>query len=335
MIVMFPMLVSTTVSSDTLPYICKVLEKFILLYRQDTISSRLSYFDKAGTLTGYAVTAAKLLASKKQDGPGELISEQLTSNAIVGGLKSGLKSAADVAQQIINIKPGGGQGGTKFEEPDRDGLALAPTYVQLQHPKLGTIILGVKVLPFPVSSEFNLMYYLSHDMSSNFIEAEMKSRFRKYSRMAWTILRAINLPLIGSPFRRTITGDPQKDIAYASTLFKHNVFCLINYNDSISEMTRNPGALRKMYKLGWNSLVFADDINRKATFCMQEFHGLCSSIPYSLMGASFGKEYQSVFQGMEEVKKSSASFFSTKKSSASLFSEHFTVDKYLDVIQGE
>jgi len=90
-----------------------------------------------------------------------------------------------------------------------------------------------------------------------------------------------------------------------------------------------------MYKLGWNSLVFADDINRKATFCMQEFHGLCSSIPYSLMGASFGKEYQSVFQGMEEVKKSSASFFSTKKSSASLFSEHFTVDKYLDVIQGE
>jgi hypothetical protein len=53
------------------------------------------------------------------------------------------------------------------------------------------------------------------------------------------------------------------------------------------------------------------------------------------MGASFGKEYQQVFKDMEEVKKSTASFFSVKKPAGLFFSEHFTVDKYLDVMQGD
>jgi hypothetical protein len=341
MIVMYPMLVSTTVSTDTLPAISKVLEKFILLYRQESIASRLSYLDKAGVIAGiagYAGRAAKtgaaLLASKEQDGPGELITEQDEGRQ---SLAKGLKKVAKVAGAVTYVFQGpedkGSKAGVHFQKPERDVLTLEPTYVELQHPKIGTIILGVKVLPFTVSSEYNLLYYLSHDMSSNWLEGALKSKWREYGRMAWSVLRAIKLPIIGAPFRRSTTGDPQRDIVYASTVFKHNVFCLINYNDSVSEMIKNPGTLRKMYKMGWNSLVFADDINRKAIFCMQEFQGLCSTIPYSIMGASFGKDYQQVFQGMEEVKKSSASFFSIKRPAGDYFSEHFTVDKYLDVMQ--
>jgi len=328
MIVMYPMLVSTTVSGDTLPAISKVLEKFILLYRMESISSRLSYLDKAGVVAGIfgaAKTGTTLLTlGKEHDKTGELLGEQSK------GLKPVLKTAGNIA---VQVSTGGEKRGLHFEVPKRESLSLEPTYVEMQHPKIGTIIIGVKVLPFTVSSEYNLLYYLSHDMSSNWLESELKSRWRRYGRIAWTILRALKFPIVGSPFRRSVSGDPQKDIAYASTVFKHNVFCLINFNDSVSEMIKNPGTLRKMYKLGWNSLVFADDINRRSVFCMQEFQGLCSTIPYSVMGASFGKEYQDVFRNMEEVRKSSSSFFSSLKSPGSFFSEHFTLDKYLDVMQ--
>jgi len=339
MIVMYPMLVSTTVSSDTLPAISKVLEKFILLYRMESISSRLSYLDKAGAMAGIAGGVAKagvaLLGSKKHDVTGELVNEAEFSDKIKGGVVGGLKKVQKAAGTVVSVLPPAEKRGVHFELPKHESLSLEPTWIELQHPKVGTIILGVKVLPFTVSSEYNLLYYLSQDMSSNFIVGELTSRWRKYGRMAWSVLRAIKLPIVGAPFRKSITGDPQKDIAYASTVFKHNVFCLINYNDSVSEMIRNPGTLRKMYKLGWNSLIFADDINRKAIFCMQEFQGLCSIIPYSIMGASFGKDYQQVFQSMEEVRKSSTSFFSIKKPAGAFFSEHFTVDKYLDAMQGE
>lgn len=363
MIVMFPMLVSTTVSSDILPAISKALEKFILLYRMDQISARLSLPNRAMYMAGLTGMAKKgitgaLLASKEYDGEGDLLAEApfLKTDgpaAGPGGFKKGFEpKPIKIYPPNINInmpstgksshadrRPGStdfepDKRGVHFESPKHDNLALEPTYVELTHPSIGTMILGVKVLPFPVSSEFNLMYYLSHDMSSNWMVDQFKSRWRKYGRIAWTVLRSLWMPILGSPFRRTLTGDPQKDVAYASTIFKHNVFCLINYNDSVSQMVANPGTLRKMYKLGWNSLIFADDISRKATFCMNEFQGLCSTIPYSVMGASFGKEYKEVFQSMEDVKKSSASFFSVKKSSSSLFSEHFNLDGYLEDMQG-
>jgi|GEM_PF-2611427 len=357
MIVMFPMLTSTTISNDTFPYICKVLEKFVLLYRREAIASRLSLTNKASyaasAISGVATAGRKILRQGEEfDGEGEplleyrgkrngdgddddddqpTLFEPKMSPATAKAYK-GLKGVSTNLKAVINMNKGEDKS-FEFNSPRLESLALEPTWVELVHPNIGTIVLGVKVLPFPVSSEFNLLYYLSNDMSSNAMMGELLSRWRKYVRMAWTVLRTI--PVVGGYLKKGITGDPQQDIIYASTTFKHNVFCMVNYNDAISQMIRNPGTLRKMYKLGWNSLVFADDINRRGIFCMNEFQGLCSTIPYSVMGASFGKDYKEVFQSLEDVKKATASFFSVKKTPESFFRENFTLNKYLDVMQGE
>jgi len=327
MIVMYPMLVSTTLSTDTLPAITKVLEKFILLYRMDEFIER---FKRADFLKAAAQTAAKLIGQKDyKDQISNILAEQESEENIYGGTKKLPKEREREKRPYDPLENFKVQN-VDIRSPSRESLSLEPTWLKIQHPKWGDTVVGVKALPFPVSSEYNLMYYLTQDMTANMLTSYVKGKIRTWGRSFWSIIRGAHIPIVSKLLTKTLTGDPLKDILYGETLFRHNIFCMVNYNDTVtSGLLKDPKILRKMYGMGWNSLIFSDDINRKSIFCMKEFEGLCSTIPYQIMGASFGSDYSKVFQSMEEVRKASASFFSLK-SPKGLFVEGFTnIDNYL------
>ena len=82
--------------------------------------------------------------------------------------------------------------------------------------------------------------------------------------------------------------------------------------------------------MGWNSFLAADDVNKRVIFCMKQFHGLCSTVPYRLVYSSLGKEHHRAYEEMEDIKKSASPFFKTSVSIKRIVGESFNIiDKYL------
>ena len=87
--------------------------------------------------------------------------------------------------------------------------------------------------------------------------------------------------------------------------------------------------------IGWNSFILADETNKRAIFCMEEFHGLCSSVPYQFMYSSLGSEHSKVYENLEDVRKSMSPIFRTSINLAKLAGKKVreSVDHYLNRIQ--
>lgn len=337
MIIVFPMLTDDTVSRNTLPGICKALEKFILIYEMDAIMkiTGLTVVAIGGRIAGQLATKTTkedfnlLEAIPPPEGRGtEKIPGRYDEN---GNLirqrsepkhRSNSRPKQDIppGQPLFDAMSGLKDLGTvKVDLPKDQALSVEPTYVVVQT-TIGTRIIGVKVIPVPIKSQrFSLAELLSSDLALNKIDSLVYTISRKAIRAFWALCRGLRVPFMAD---RIITGDPEKDILWAQSYHKRYVFCLLNYSDfSDSEFFKNAGGVHKLHSLGWTSFIAADDVNKRAIFCMREFHGLCSSVPYSFIYSSLGKEHKRVYDDLEDLKKSASPFFKTSFNVKRVFGE--------------
>jgi len=301
MIVVYPMLTEPGISKNVIPAICKVLERFVIVYRMDEIFK----------MTGNAPSGSVKL------GPIGHIDFQLKEaldllEAGATGSKSGNQTSYGNKNKgkTTDVKVGVGsasKGDAKVDKPNQNEIMLEPTYVTL-NTKVGPRMVGVKVLPFPVMNG-NIIELMNKDIKLT--GASLK--FQKFSRL---LKRAFKLKR-----RATVSGDVFNDIVLATTKHKGNTFLLVNHAEMENEFDYTASQIHKLHKLGWSSFAFADDVNKRAMFCMKEFKGMCSTIPYSFMLTSMSKDVNKAFEDLEDARRSAAPFFSRKLSMKKVIGE--------------
>lgn len=359
MIIVFPLLTDESVSTNVLPGICKALEKFILVYEIDSIMKMtgLKILRIGGEIAKVGAAVGGVAAKTTRENanlseqtqpfntppnkPGSSGSRPPTAQEeeeqrkrekhamdIDRFARERTRSTLDTFSNAIqSIK----QAGTVEVNAPKDyqAISVEPTYITVTT-TVGTRLIGIKVIPVPVKSHkgFSLAELLTLDASLNFMDSLVFRIERKAIRAFWALCRGIRIPFIRD---RVISGDPVKDILWASSFHRRYVFCLINFSDiSDSEFFKNAGGIHKLHSIGWNSIIAADDVNKRALFCMKEFHGLCSTVPYSFIYASLGKEHTKVYDSLEDVKKSASPFFKLSVNSKRVFGESMnTLKKYL------
>jgi len=310
MILVYPMLTSSEVSPSILPGICKVLEQFILLYGINDVLK----LAKQGLGTKIIKVGSSLMQQESQ-----IFEEKKKKKIITKGLVS---KAGKAAGEII--KPESKD--TKVFMPDHDSLSLDPSYVQIETPKSGPKILGIKVIPFPVKGKDTMVKLILDDTNRKKMEYLTTKYGRKVTRIFYRLCRSLKIPMIKN---QTLTGDPRKDILFASTKYSTHIFTLFNFMDISNEkIFRDPATVQKLYNLSWGSYIFADDVNKRAIFCMKQFGGLCSVVLYSYMLASFKKgKYYDVYKDLEDIKRTSSPFFSMKVNPRKLIGENYSIIK--------
>jgi hypothetical protein len=332
MIVVFPMLTSRSVSQNVIPGLCKALEKFSIVYGMDKI---LRYANSTvSQAVGGVITIGTggILRIKEGD---ESIVEQ--------GGKAGRGGQNQPTINITNvIEPpkekekekdprywpdkGVSKGASQKVEihnPSYEALSIEPTWIQIQTGKAGLKVLGVKVLPFFVDAPQGIISAMLKDSALSYNEYITQKYKRTAIRTLWRIARTF---LIGGD--RVITGDPTTDILWATTQYKHNIFTCFNQMElEAPGILESPAAVKKLFSLGWTSFIVADDVNRKATYCMEEFGGVCSTVPYNFLYSSLGSEHSKVFQSLEDVRKSAGPFFRMSTTKNKIFGECLAKNK--------
>lgn len=317
------MLVSEDISANAMPGICKMLERFILLYRMDTVFKRLhqkgwiQQLSKDHGIKGIGRAGADLYLKLKEgetpEGfedfvfvdevtPGQVLGYAATKTAqgIKQSVKKGTEDEAGAEHETIKSK--------KVESfklnMQMDSIGLEPTFIQVGGGEGKYAIIGIKVVPFPVKSEPSLPQMLLDDRKVKFMMSYVHAMGRKATRLVFTFARKI-------PFLKDyiggISGNPKKDVVWAMSEYKDDVFVLLNKMDLDDDLFKQTGGMRQLFRMGWNQIIVADDVNKRATFCMKEFKGLCSSVPYSFMYAAMGKE--KVYENLEDIRRSSGPFY--------------------------
>jgi len=224
--------------------------------------------------------------------------ENIESDSIIS--EQGKKGAA-IPIQVVGGAPAGKPekrdvGTVKIDTPNFGAISLEPTWVKIDTLG-GTRLVGVKVIPFPVQSDAN--------------------------RGIWAAIRTAHIPFMPV----TISGDPRKDIIWARTVHKTNIFLVMNLLDLGTEFFEKTDRIKWLYRLGWSSFAVTDDINKRVYFCMKEFNGLCSAVQYNFMYTSIGSEHGRVFNDLEDIKKSASPFFKLKTKATSLVGSQMALGK--------
>jgi len=347
------MLVSGSVSPNVLPGIVKAVEKYILIYNTDevlktagaTAAGRI--MSTGGALVGSVVGGAAGAAGSKVGGAiGGAVGGAMTSsidNSLNAGSplsEAGSKSkpGSGGTQRPVNVtfKTSSGGGGAKpsLDIPRGDSISLEPTWLQVTTKKKGVQILGVKVVPFRIKSSDSILSLISQDKQLKFLSYLTTKYGRGIVRVFYRLMKKLRIPILKD---RPITGDPRKDVLFAQSIYGKNMFIAMSQMDMENEdIFSQPGGLQKLQKLGWASFIVVDDVNRRTTFCMKEFQGVCSIVPFNYMFTSYGKDFNQAYEDLEDIKKASGPFFNMKTNRKRAFSESKTsVDKYLDLIQGK
>ena len=343
MITVFPAITSSTVNPNALPGITKALEKFVIVYRTDGIvsaASRLQHAGKVGMIlagVNYEVVNPILSEANKlgkdPEGFDELKrtrgrdrdkpdweKQEKTKYAhskeiekLKGSLtksreedKELLKKQLDIVAQDLNKH-------VEISAPRFDSsISVEPTYVQVDRPFFGSTIVGVKVIPFQVKSDRKLIELITHDRVSYGMERLLSTTKRSALSLFHGAVNKLKIPFLSGG---TVTGDVRKDILSASSAHWKNTFVILNYMDLASdEFVNSPEGIKKLHSMGWSSLIFADDVNKRAIFCMKEFNGLCSTVMYPYLFSSMGGEHARVYKDLEDVKASASPIFKTSTS---------------------
>jgi len=309
MIVVYPMLTSSDISSSVLPGICKVLEKFILIYSMEEVFKILRAFGVVGQVVKHTKSYSVVV---KEAGPIVSPSDYFKGNK---DSKNSGKNKEDFKVPSIRVQ----------EPPKMTDLSLEPTWLQIDT-QLGSTIIGIKVIPFPVKSNVPLAQLLLNDSKLKGMQLKTSMYQRKLTRVFKRLRKKI--PLVGGK-GGPLTGDPMKDIVFASTKYAKNIFSLLNYMDisRSEELYNDPHVVAKLQSLSWGHYVIADDAGKKAMFCMKQFGGLCSTVNYAHLFATLGKEQLKVYEDLEKVRASAGPFMSRKIDQRKMFGESFADNK--------
>jgi len=344
MILIVPILTSGSVSANVLPGIMKAVEKYTIIYGMDSIlKSANALFSKSVELAG----ATMQMASGKlriKEGSLPLFSEQGGVPGPQGNMQFQMGTATGPT------KPTGGQQqgttgqavtkalGKQISEPkkgssvivpgDYNALSLEPTWVQVSTTKSGLQLLGIKAIPFPVQSPENLINHLLYDRASKSVDYLTKKYSRMMIRIMFRVARKIRIPMLKD---RVLTGDPKTDILWASSMYKDNLIVVFNQMElEQADIFSSPRTVNRLHKLGWSSFILADDVNKRATFCMKEFGGVCSTVMYSYLFSSLGASHNKVYEDLEDIRRSSSPIFRMSTSKKRVFGETFAQAKLND-----
>jgi len=310
------MLTSESVNPTLLPGIIKAIEKYIIVNNTDEvlnfINSTLSNIVRAGVtgaVTGgvaaavaYAMKNDNVVTRMKKVGK-KIKLEQFTGSKVQSTTKQqivqGAADSIDKASKQASIK--------KFEMPRIDTVSLEPTYVQVET-NVGAKLIGVKVVPFKVKSTTGMVGLLMSDR-------ELKKMDYLSTKASRTIIRVIHRVLKKLPGLKgkSVSGDVKQDVLWASSQFGKNAFvCFSQLDLEQDDIFTSPQAVQKLQKLGWASIIMTDDVNKQVTFCMKEFNGVCSTIPYTFIFSSLGKEHNQAYKDLEDAARSTGPFFRKK-----------------------
>jgi len=328
MILIYPMLTSESVNSTLLPGIIKAIEKYIIIHETDEV---LSYINNAlgdvvragvgGLVTVGAGVAAAAIAQKMKDKnvPGtqtpkfriKKTGKVLKMTEQKKGNKPPPKSPVErgldkTAQDVGNAAKGASV--KRIDMPSRDTVSLEPTWVQVQT-GMGVKLVGVKVIPYKVQSTTGMVGLLMNDAQLRKMDYMTTKMARIASRVFHRAMRGVN------PFSKgkAISGDAKKDIVLAKSQYGKNAFvCMSKLDIEKDDVFTSPKAIQRLHSLGWTSMIVTDDVNKQATFCMKEFGGVCSTLPYSFIFASLGKDHSQVYKDLEDAARSAGPFFRRK-----------------------
>jgi len=199
---------------------------------------------------------------------------------------------------------------------DMKSISLEPTYMEItvtrKDGSTGRDFLGVKVVPIRVKSDVKLSHLLLYDTKVNALFAVSLALGRKIMRKFWSFFDKWTHRLrIGG---LTASGDPRRDIIMGRTGMgdKSRTFIVLSKQEDVDEFfIDNIQKINRLYKMGWDNFVIADDIARVAWFCTKEFKGMCSSVPYAMMYQYLGQS--KAYETMEDAKKANSSIFKISK----------------------
>jgi len=371
MIAVYPMLVSPNINPNVLPGICKVLERFVMIYELEDVaqSFRLKGKITIGGVEGLASQASKFMLKHRAHE-----NFMLEVKGDQGGPEQyertrAYKKAADAAEaterseqerermfKAEREKRETEQGISKERElrdietgkietamskktmhidfPRVEGMHVEPTFCTVDTAN-GTKLLGIKVIPYPIKNSEELEKMISTDLSFNIVDKFMYSKTRELFKYWYQVYDFLSdkIPFMKS---RDISGNIEKDILFASTKYKEKIFCLLSQQDLEDDKHfRKAGSVSKLFGLGWGSIIINDDVNKRTNFCMKEFGGMCSSVPHGLLFSSFGKENYKVYEKIEDIQKVTSPFFKHKISPRNLFKESVIeakISTYLDYL---
>jgi hypothetical protein len=113
-----------------------------------------------------------------------------------------------------------------------------------------------------------------------------------------------------------VTGDIRKDILHNRTNYsfqtrnKSDIFVCLSTHDVTDDFFQSAGGISKLFKLGWTSIIIADDVNRVAHFCMEEYRGQCVSLPYAVLYNTFSS--MQVYDSLNDAKQAAGALFKVK-----------------------
>lgn len=347
MIVVYPMLTSGSVSPNILPGIIKAVEKYILIYNIDSLlktagasaagdiiatgAGAVGYAagGKVGGRIGTGIANAIMSGKDNTDADGDPLFEAPTS-------KPSMKpNDSDSRKIMVKVTPAGNSGAKpSLDIPRGDAISLEPTWVQVTTKKKGLQLLGVKVVPFRIKSAAGITALMTQDNQMKYMDYLAKKYGRGIIRVLFRMMAKWKIPRIHD---KALTGDPRKDILLGQSQYRENMFLCLSQMDLDNEnLFSTPRGIQKLHKLGWASMVIVDDVNRRTTFCMKEFGGVCSVVPYNFMFTSVSRDMNQVYEDLEDIKKSSGPFFNMRTNRRKAFSERISnADKYLQLIRGK
>jgi len=211
MIIVYPMLTSASVSPNILPGLVKAVEKYILLYNTDDVLKSAGVSVKSVVAAGAvevgkqaAVAAAKqaattAVAAMRVNRKGQFFideSYQQEQSLKQKAIDAAKKAAMDTASKEVE-KAG------KSEKPDKitpkldlpryDAISIEPTWLQVTTKRKGLQILGVKVVPFRVTSSANMVQMFMSDKNIKILDYLQKKYSRIVLRIVFRALRGIRI----------------------------------------------------------------------------------------------------------------------------------------------
>jgi hypothetical protein len=177
-------------------------------------------------------------------------------------------------------------------------ISIEPTWAPITT-KSGTVLIGIKVIPYPVNAE-KFVKAILVDSKLQKVDKFLSSYERAVTRLFYSFIRKIPI-LKKIPLKK----DPFSDIVYARSRYGQNVFCLLNLASIKSDelFFSEMGGVDRLYDLGWNTICIADDVNKRLYTCMKEYGGLCSTHNYSYLIASLGTQFTNAYKELEDIKK--------------------------------
>lgn len=207
---------------------------------------------------------------------------------------------------------------------DMKSISLEPTWMKTDIVTRDGIktsgIVGVKVVPHPVKSNAKLSQLLMYDRQVNNLQGLVIRRGRAVENFfyrAWKILWKVGTlgVGVGPAGGMAMTGNPKHDILARRTILKakdaSDIFVLVNQADLTDNFYSEAGGILNLFRMGWSSIIIADDVNKRVSFCMKELKGMCSMMPYTMLYQTYSQA--KVYEDLEDAKRSASSIFKVRR----------------------